>query len=278
MSFVYSSKNPILTIQTYFIRVLFKKIIHLLVLIKHLSPIEIRFITDKTLYNNLKKKSLKNFFYKYFYFTKEFFLVNSRSYDFFLKNNNFISEEYIVHLDAFLNYKEETQLRGDLNSDVVKNHYFYLERFLKKLSFEFKKEVIVCIHPLYNLEHHQFYLKDFKIVKFRTREFIYKSYIVTTFDSSAICDAIILKKKIIGLESNYMTLNEIKHSKYYAKKVGYIFLNTTSDYDFLRQELLKKLSHHTINYDDYLNNNHIIDRDLTGNKKIITIIKKRYNL
>jgi hypothetical protein len=278
MSFVYSSKNLILTIQTYFIRVFFKKIIHLLVLIKHIAPIEIRFITDKFLYNNLKKKSFKNFFCKYFYYTKEIILVNSRSYDFFLKNDNLISEEYIVHLDAFLNYKEETQLRGHLNSDAVKNHYFYLEKFLKKLSIEFKKEVIVCIHPLYNLEHHQFYLKDFKIVKFRTREFIYKSYIVTTFDSSAICDAIMLKKKIIGLESNYMTLNEIKHAKYYSKKVGYMFLNTKSDYHFSRQELLKKLSAQIINYEDYLNNNHIIDLHLTGSNKIVAIIKKRYNL
>lgn len=278
MSFAYSLTNPILTIKTYFIRVLFKKIIHLLVIIKHLSPIAIRFTADKFLYNNLKKKTLQNFFYKYFKFTKEIVLVNSRSYDFFLKNNNFISEEYIVHLDAFLNYREETQLRGDLSENTLKNHYLYLEKFLKKLSFEFKKEVIVCIHPLYNLEHHRFYFKDFKIFKFRTREFIYKSFIVTTFDSSAICDAVILKKKIIGLKSNYMTLNEIKHAEYYARRVGYMFLNTISDFNFSSQDLLKKLDAQKLNYEDYLNKNHIIDRDLNGTKKIIGIIKKKYNL
>ena len=61
----------------------------------------------------------------------------------------------------------------------------------------YKKEVKVCIHPLYDLKEHQAYFKNFEVLKRVTREYIYKSYVVTSFDSSAITDAILLKKKLL---------------------------------------------------------------------------------
>ena len=54
---------------------------------------------------------------------------------------------------------------------------------------------MVCIHPGHDLKESQSIFKEFKVVKFKTREYIYKAFLVTNFDSSAVDDAILLKKK-----------------------------------------------------------------------------------
>ena len=72
------------------------------------------------------------------------------------------------------------------------------------MSKSYNKEVKICIHPSYDTAEHKKYLNNFEVLKFVTREYIYKSFIVTCFDSSIITDAILLKKRIIGLESNFV--------------------------------------------------------------------------
>ena len=64
----------------------------------------------------------------------------------------------IVHLDAGLNNRHEIALRGEWPKEKVEQHYYYLEKFLKKLSKDFNKKVIVTIHPGYNIEDHQTFL------------------------------------------------------------------------------------------------------------------------
>ena len=73
-----------------------------------------------------------------------------------------ISEDYIVHLDYNLNHYHETELRGIMPQEIIEKHYFYLEKFLKKLSNTYNKEVKVCIHPRYNIKEHQKNLPDFE--------------------------------------------------------------------------------------------------------------------
>ena len=82
-----------------------------------------------------------------------------------------------------------------------------LKKFLKKLSSTYNKEVKVCIHPQYNIKEHQKNLPDFEVIKFKTRDLIYKAFIVTFFDSSSVIDAILLKKK-----------NNWNNVKYYRTK------------------------------------------------------------
>ena len=177
----------------HFNKTLSEKLILLLSNLGIVSKIDIQFISNKTIVDNVKK----GFLYKNnFLFVKKLILVNSRGYDIYLEKRIPVSEDYIVHLDASLNYHHETQLRGKLNEETVAKHYYYLEKFLKKLSSEFNKEVLVCIHPRYDIKEQQNYFKDFKVLKFKTRESIYKSFLVTTFDTGAVADAILLKKKI----------------------------------------------------------------------------------
>ena len=271
-----SLKHPFLFVKSYFKKHIFQKFILVLMILGVLPKIEIRFLSNKRILKNIEDNPLKFFLMKKNFFTsKKIILVNSRSYDFYLQNNTKISEDYIVHLDASLNYKE-VELRGYLSTKTLQQHYYHLEKFLLKLSNEFKKKVIVCIHPSYDLDHHKSFFKNFEVYKFRTREFVYKSFITTNFDSSAIEDAIFLKKRIIGLKSNYMSKNETEHSKKYANLVGYYYADIENDYNFKKDDLYKLISNNIKYYDRHINTFHKFDENKIGVNKIIKTIKDNY--
>ena len=242
-----------------------------------INKIDIRFISDKEIINNIKNNKIKSFLYKKkLLFSKELILVNSRNYDILIDKKNETSEEYIVHLDADLNYWQEVELRGKMDQNKIDNHYHYLEKFLQKLSETFDKKVIVCIHPGYDLNEIQKHFKKFKVLKYRTPEFIYKSFLVTNFDSSAIIDAVLLKKKIIGLISNFMTENEISHSKSQAERCGYLTMNFKNDLNFNKDELLRELNEQMPQYEKKMLSSLCVEPNVNGTEKIIKIIKERF--
>ena len=254
-----------------------KKFTNLLSILGIISKIEIQFLSAKEIMESFQNNFFKRLFYKYkFTFAKEYILVNSKTYDILIDSKIPLGEDYIVHIDASLNYCHETELRGKLDKETIRNHYYYLEKILKRLSQEFNKEVLVCIHPAYDTEEHQNYFKDFKVLKFKTRESIYRSFLVTTFDSTAIVDAILLKKKIIGFISDVMSKNEIEHTKSFADRGGYLKLNTQKDYLFDKEKILFQMNKNLSNYDKYIFNHHCFEPNNLGIDKIIRIIKERF--
>ncbi len=275
MSFIVSKKNPLRALRTIFLRKISYRLILLLMIFRVLPQIDIRFSTNRLIYNNIHNNPIKKFLLKNgFLYQKKIILSKSRSAEYFLKNKDKVTEDYIVHLDAFLNYKEETDIRGHFSNKIIQEHYFHLEKFLKRLSSIFDKKVVVCIHPLYDLDHHSKFFKDFKVYKFRTREFVYKSFITTTFDSSAIEDAVILKKNIIGFNSNFMSENEKYHAKNYANKVGYTFLDLIKDYEITKKDLQMSFEKNKTNYDKHIKNFHLLDEFSKSHHKIIDELKK----
>ena len=254
----------------------FPKITLILANIGLVEKIDIRFLSNKIFLKNIKKDKIKNFLYnKKFFFAKELIEVNSIASDILKNEKKEITEDYIVHIDANLNYYDQTVLRGNVSEKIIQQHYLYLDKFLKNLSNVFNKEIIVCIHPRYNLEEHQKYLPNFKVIKFKTREYVYKAFLVTTLSSSAVIDAILLKKKIIGITSDFMTKNENLHSKVYSDLAGYMNLNT-KEIIINKQSMLKKLNDNIKKYDHYINNFLHFDDNKLGIEKIIDTIKERY--
>ena len=67
----------------------------------------------------------------------------------------------------------------------------------------------MCIHPTDDLELKRKYFPDFEVVQHQTRENIFKAFMVLFFQSTAIVDAIILKKRIATIVSNTMDENQI---------------------------------------------------------------------
>ena len=241
-----------------------------------IAKVDIRFISNKAILKKIFGSKFKKFLYeKKFFFAKELILVNSFASDIKQQKEIKIAEDYIVHLDASLNYNHETELRGYFDDRRIKDHYLNLEKFLKTLSNLFNKPVKVCIHPRYNLTEHKKFFPDFEVIQFKTRDYVYKAYIVTTFDSSAVIDAIMLKKKIIGITSDHMSLNETRHSLGWSNIVGYTNLNT-KNIDFEKKFLLEQLENNLEKYENYIKDYLKFDESLSGAEKVINTIKERY--
>ena len=126
-----------------------------------------------------------------------------------------ISNEFITHIDLNVNHADDVVLRGKFSSKKTVIHYINLNKILKKLSKMYKKKIVVCIHPLYNEIKIQKFFPNFKVYKFKTREMINRSELVTFFDSTTIFNAVYLKKKIIIFRNRQLGNNmSIKSDKY----------------------------------------------------------------
>ena len=268
--------RPFLAIKFYFKENFFKKFAVLLSNLGIFPKIEVRFISNKHIIDQINNNPFKKKLYENkLFFTKELKLVNSRSYDLYKKNTLDISEDYIVHLDKDFDHAELVSFRGKYDEQKLKKHYFFLNQFLSKLSKDFNKEVKVCIHPGYEYKKFRNYFPNFEVIQFKTREYIYKSFMVTMIDSSAVVDAILLKKKILGLTSDYMGLNEKNYSINNIERYGIKHFNIEKDITknkkFILEEVTKKIN----NYDKYISQYLCFNENISGYEMIIKTIKEK---
>jgi len=260
----------------YFIQVfskhLPKKLAAILSYCKFFSKIEIRFTSNRKMYENFilnkKKKISKPSIYK------ELILVKSNHYD--QKRINDDKEEYITLLDYDPYYGEMKESTGNLNESDIKTHYKNSITFLKKLKKEFNKKIIICLHPKYNLKKISKIYKDFSVVKFKTKYFIERSNIVLFYDSSAIVDAIINKKKIISLKSNLFKGKKDMTSSY-TDIISFKSLNISNkNLEIEKKNLTNELMNKIKLYDSYLNKYTSKNLNEIGSKKIIDIIESKF--
>jgi len=200
----FSSENLLCSAFNYLRKKLNKFFFAFLINLKFIRPIDVRF-------QSIKKIA----FYKNSIFIKKFNSINSNLNDYYKKNKIKISNKFITHIDLNVNHEDDVTLRGKFSSKKTYIHYKNLNIILKKLSKIYNKKVVVCIHPLYNKSKIQKYFPDFKVYKFKTREMINRSELVTFFDSTTIFNAVYLKKKIIIFRNTQLGKNmSIKSDKY----------------------------------------------------------------
>ena len=194
----------------------------------------------------------------------------------FKYEKNYVSEKYIVLLDTDFLHPESVSIRGYVDNSVIYEHYKKLNMLLKHFQKFFKKKIIVSIHPKSNLKEKKLLFPDFQVTKYKTRELIYNSKLVLFFESSAILDAVILKKPIITLKSSHLDINSLRGSNDYAASLGIMQLDI-DDYSKLNLKLIKKeVIGNISNYDSYLRNYIIHDKKNFGYKIIINNIKKLF--
>ena len=275
---VYDFRNHLyLSLKHWFTHTLFKKILVILGNIGILPKLEISFLSSKYILDKIEKNPIKNFLYKNkMFYAKKIVLVNSRSYDFSNKGLYKPTEDYIVHLDSNLNWWDQVQYRGRINDESINKHYYYLNKFLFKLSDDFQKKIVVCIHPGYDLDEFKRYFENFPVIKFKTREYIYKSFLVTVFNSSAVTDAILLKKRVIGLMSDFGGGHEKKVCLSSANSYGYIQLHIQKDILKNKNIILDETEKKIIEYDNYISNYHCFDKKVSGYNKIVSTLKNEF--
>ena len=236
--------------------------------------IDIRFISSKKTFKSLRKNSLFKRFN--FFYCKQHILINSKAYDYIASNNPKILEKKIVLLDVMFKHIEILGM-GDLPEPrVIKKFYNKINKFLKILENNYKKKIVVCIHPKDNLKEKEKIFNKYKVIKYATQKNIIESFMVLFFDTSAIVDAILLKKKIILLTTSLQSKNSMRIGDDYHKKTG-IFKINLDNYEFKNKKtLLNQLNKSKINQLNYIRLYLAPDGNNLGFEKIIKTIKSRF--
>ena len=112
------------------------------------------------------------------------------------------------------------------------------------------------------------------IKKYKTREYIYKSFIVLFYESTAIIDAILLKKRIVALENKMMGEIWVKESNQYPTKVGIKKIDLNNFKLPNKIKFIKDLDKRSKNYSSFINNNLRHDRNELGMDKVIREINQ----
>ena len=132
------------------------------------------------------------------------------------------------------------------------------------------------MHPKTNLETYKKYLGAFELCKFQTTENIRQAFIVVFHASTAIYEAIFLKKKIISLKSNTLGEYMISITNYQQKLLG-LFSYSLDEKKELNKNLLQaELEKTTENYDPYVKGETMNENSTLGEDKVIDTVKKEY--
>ena len=247
-----------------------------IVLLSNLSIIpkmEIRFVTNSQLLPKNRNKTIYQKFFNKFNlgFAKKIMIINSRSFDIFKETIFKKKEKYIILLDEQLNEPQWTAFRKPFTKAEIKKHYEKLNEKLKFLSSYFKRKIVICIHPNDDLQLKKKYFKSFKVVQHKTREYIYQSFLVLFFESSAIIDAVILKKRIMTINSKILDSNQKEAALHYVRELGVPILDIDKKLNIIQTE--KKMM--CKKYPYYINKYIVADKSKKlGYKKIINTLKQ----
>ena len=123
-------------------------------------------------------------------------------------------------------------------------------------------------------------------MKYKTREYIYKSYLVVFFQSSAIIDAIMLNKNITTIRSKILDKNQISSSMYYVNGINSSIstidnienLNLTKNF-LIKNKIIKNTNEIIKDY-KYFKNKYLCagTKNTPGVKTIVKTIKLTYKL
>ena len=109
------------------------------------------------------------------------------------------------------------------------------------------------------------------MIKYKTKELIQDSFIITDFGSSALLYGIILKKNIITLYSPVMKYN----NNVYGSSLKLFSHDISNNISLDKNKLIKIFKKN--NYNDFLKSRHIIDKSKPGYKTIIENIDRLFN-
>tara|TARA_B110000037_G_scaffold214140_1_gene269602 strand:+ start:4858 stop:6042 length:1185 start_codon:yes stop_codon:yes gene_type:complete len=201
--------------------------------------------------------------------------INSKNYDNIFYNTYNLSEKYIVFVDGNIRHTDRIMREGNVSDKDLKTYFDNMNKNLNLLKKLYNKEVIVCLHPSTNEnEALKQYDKGFKVIKYETEKYVSKAYVVAFHESSSIIQAISLKKKIIPFTGNCL-------GRYIKNRTSiYPELLKIKQYDLENFEITKKenfisaLDKSTENYDEYIRENIVFDKSISGVTQVIQYLSK----
>jgi len=271
-------RKLIIKLLLFFNKTLPHKIYSLCLLLKIFRSIEIRFLSNKLLFDSLNK-SKKNRLQNKFKFLqinqyKKTFLINSRSHDsFHIKKNNSISEKYITFIESDINHRDRIRDEGKSKNLDTKEYYKKINNFFSYISNIFGKKVIICVNPKYSIEKAKKNFKKFKVVKYKTQEYITKSFIVCFHDSSAILEAFYLNKNIISIQYSKMGKIYAFRNNIYHKHVPIYTCSLDAAYNYNKKYFLNKFDQAKKYYPSFQKKFLVQNMKKSGSDQIYKILK-----
>jgi|MDTC01.2.fsa_nt_gb hypothetical protein len=168
-----------------------------------------------------------------------------------------ISKKRLVFLDQNWGNNQDYKRKNSANNlkNFKKKFYPELINFLKNLEKEYKKKVLILLHPMRKKSDQNFY-KNFKSKINKTSQEIYNSDIVIGFWSLALNYGIIYNKKMLLLNSNQLKIvNNFHFSKYIPRwlKVSKP-LNLSNKEYYTKNEMDKYIIKPDIRYKNFKKN------------------------
>ena len=265
-------------------RFILRKFYRFLVFIKFFPPIFIYFECRKNIFEHFQKNQKFHFIEKIFPFfnifnIKNIYLINSKHIDFSQRLKNHLPQDKIVFIDG--NYKnDEFFFRENLDVKKIEQNYFiYLSKVLKKLESIFQKKIEIALHPSSDEKvYEKFFNKlDIQVSKGNTRKKIYQAYLVLFHESSAIMDAIFLKKKIISLSTDLFGKYHSDRVRFYKEKLKLLSIDIKEGVKLSKKDILQKLEAGIITYNQYLENINSEKNYLKSSEKVIKVLKSHIN-
>ena len=192
-------------VKVYVNTVLLARMYVLLTKINILQKIDTVYISNKQDAKNYAKK--KNY--------SRVITINSKAFDDVIVNGC-SDEKYIVFIDSMLPYHGDQIAFGYIPIDR-KRYYASLNKLLDRFSVLMNKDIIVCLHPKYNISNAE---RDFpgRIACVNKTDFYIRNAALVLFhESSAVTSAVACKKNVIqitsGLFNEFVKENCISWSK-----------------------------------------------------------------
>ena len=238
--------------------------------------IEIYFESRKDIVERLSNSFTKKIdrqipFLKLSYF-KKIIQINSRSYDLFSNDKSIIEEDKIIFVDSNFETGDRIEREGNIDENLKLKYFNDLSMFLENLSNLYNKDVVICLHPKSQYNLYKKHLNKFELIKFQTSKLIRKAFIVIFHESSSIFDALILKKKIMCLNSKSLGTYMSYRINYYLRTLNLVEFSLDKENEFKDNELLKLLESQKKNYDKYIKDFLICDGEILGEDKVTKII------
>lgn len=212
--------------------------------------------------------------------------INSKSFDLLYdikKNKNRLKKKttkYILYIDSPINHFDRTSREGPVDKDEIKSFYKNLFSFLNQFSIQFNKEIVISLHP----DKLKFFNKEANIIKKnnritiskkRTVDLIGNSEIVIFAFSSAVLNAVILKKKILGLRSKFFGTHFLKIHKKYVNEFKFPYFDIDKkDIDLSKSKIFLKFKNSIKTYNNYIKKRLICDNSQASYMQIPKIIRR----
>ena len=207
---------------------------------------------------------------------KEVIQINSIYFDRskILKKSKIKKKKQIIYIDTHINHFDREIREGKISKLEIDCFYNNLKIFLKKISDIYKKPIIISKHPKNNLN--LIFYNTFKISKLTTDNEVANSEIVIFSLSSAILNAVLLKKKIINVNSKYLGEYMSNINRQYVDALGVISINIDKELEINKKKFDYCLKNSIKNYENYIKNKLNADGVQMASKKITKFIHKKY--